>query len=199
MKSLEKILISFILIFSLFTIFLGKVSAKEVNVYIFHGETCPHCNAAIKYLESVKDKYDLNIYKYEVWNDLQNKKIMEDVASYLDFNVRGVPFAIINDTPISGFDSNFTPETYRYHIKEAAKEETIDRIGVKIGVLEGNLEELEKKEKELKEKVVEDKSFKISLPIIGKVDLKSISLPIVSIILGIIDGFNPCAMWILLF
>ena len=34
MNYLKKVLISFILFFSLFTIFLGKVSAKEVNVYI---------------------------------------------------------------------------------------------------------------------------------------------------------------------
>ena len=28
--------------------------------------------------------------------------------------------------------------------------------------------------------------------------MKSISIPVVAIILGTIDGFNPCAMWILL-
>ena len=199
MKNLKKILISIVFVFTLFFMFNTKILAKEVNVYIFHGKTCPHCHDAIEYLESIKDKYDLNIYKYEVWEEPENEKIMKDVAAYLDFNVRGVPFIIINDTPISGFDSNFTPETYRYHIKEASKEESIDRVGVKIGILEGNLEELEQKEKKLQEEKLEDKSFKITLPIIGKVDLKSISLPIVSIILGIIDGFNPCAMWVLLF
>jgi len=33
----------------------------------------------------------------------------------------------------------------------------------------------------------------------GQVDLSNFSLPIVTIVIGIIDGFNPCAMWILLF
>ncbi|MDD2409985.1 MAG: hypothetical protein PHD03_04645 [Bacilli bacterium] len=37
------------------------------------------------------------------------------------------------------------------------------------------------------------------LPILGDVDIKNISIPIVTIVLGFIDGFNPCAMWILLF
>lgn len=40
---------------------------------------------------------------------------------------------------------------------------------------------------------------KYKLPIIGEVNVKNCSLPLISIILGIIDGFNPCAMWILLF
>ena len=37
------------------------------------------------------------------------------------------------------------------------------------------------------------------LPVLGNVDVKKVSLPLVAIILGFIDGFNPCAMWILLF
>ncbi|MFH1602094.1 MAG: hypothetical protein ABIB61_04015 [Candidatus Shapirobacteria bacterium] len=32
-----------------------------------------------------------------------------------------------------------------------------------------------------------------------KIDPKSVSLPILTIILGLLDGFNPCAMWTLLF
>lgn len=39
----------------------------------------------------------------------------------------------------------------------------------------------------------------INLPILGKTNLRNISVPIVAVILGLIDGFNPCAMWILLF
>lgn len=37
------------------------------------------------------------------------------------------------------------------------------------------------------------------LPILGKINVKKFSLPLISIILGVIDGFNPCAMWVLLF
>ena len=38
-----------------------------------------------------------------------------------------------------------------------------------------------------------------SIPVLGKVDAKKVSIPLVAIILGLIDGFNPCAMWVLLF
>ena len=43
-----------------------------------------------------------------------------------------------------------------------------------------------------------DKS-KITVPILGQLDTKTISLPLITIILGTLDGFNPCAMWTLLF
>ena len=39
----------------------------------------------------------------------------------------------------------------------------------------------------------------IEIPILGKINARSLSFPVVAIILGFIDGFNPCAMWILLF
>ncbi len=37
------------------------------------------------------------------------------------------------------------------------------------------------------------------IPILGDIDIKKTSLPLIAIVLGFIDGFNPCAMWILLF
>lgn len=33
----------------------------------------------------------------------------------------------------------------------------------------------------------------------GKVDPKNVSLPLIAMIIGLVDGFNPCAMWILIF
>ena len=43
------------------------------------------------------------------------------------------------------------------------------------------------------------KENEYKIPIIGKVDAKEVSIPLVAVVLGFIDGFNPCAMWILLF
>lgn len=37
------------------------------------------------------------------------------------------------------------------------------------------------------------------IPWLGKVNVKKVSLPLIAIIFGLVDGFNPCAMWILLF
>jgi len=37
------------------------------------------------------------------------------------------------------------------------------------------------------------------LPVLGEINPANVSLPAVTIILGLLDGFNPCAMWVLLF
>ena len=39
----------------------------------------------------------------------------------------------------------------------------------------------------------------VDIPLLGKVDPKSVSLPILSVVMGLVDGFNPCAMWVLIF
>lgn len=38
-----------------------------------------------------------------------------------------------------------------------------------------------------------------NIPLLGEVDAKTVSLPIVASVIGLVDGFNPCAMWILVF
>jgi hypothetical protein len=39
----------------------------------------------------------------------------------------------------------------------------------------------------------------VDLPFVGKVELEALSLPILTIVLGAMDGFNPCALWVLVF
>ncbi|MCC7552532.1 hypothetical protein KO317_02595 [Candidatus Micrarchaeota archaeon] len=39
----------------------------------------------------------------------------------------------------------------------------------------------------------------IDLPFFGEIDVKTVSLPVLTIMIAALDGFNPCAMWVLLF
>ncbi|MDH3346515.1 MAG: hypothetical protein OEM02_00245 [Desulfobulbaceae bacterium] len=42
-----------------------------------------------------------------------------------------------------------------------------------------------------------DERFVFDLWLFGETDLQQLSLPVLSILLGFLDGFNPCAMWVL--
>jgi hypothetical protein len=61
----------------------------------------------------------------------------------------------------------------------------------------------EAKEKLEKEKQQEEqdteKTTQMTLPLLGKVDVKKFSLPLIALSIGLVDGFNPCAMWVLIF
>jgi hypothetical protein len=39
----------------------------------------------------------------------------------------------------------------------------------------------------------------ITLPLIGTITLSDYSLPALAVVLGVVDGFNPCAMWVLVY
>jgi hypothetical protein len=40
---------------------------------------------------------------------------------------------------------------------------------------------------------------RIALPLLGAIDPREVALPLLTVTLGLLDGFNPCAMWVLLF
>ena len=192
MIKIKKILILFLLVFFICPTITFAFGKKEVNVYLFYSETCPHCAAEHKYLDSIKDKYDLNIYSYEISNPDSVEKL-EKISKYLDVNVTGVPYTVINNTAIVGFGEGMTEDTLLYHIKKARKRSFVDKAGMELGVVEKEETNNNSNKKE------DDNNTIINIPIIGELNLKNVSLPIVSILIGLIDGFNPCAMWILLF
>ena len=90
-------------------------------------------------------------------------------------------------------------------LKEKAKELGVEVNGVPflvigdqyfIGYSEGYTDQ---KIEEALLGIVNEGSMILDLPFLGKIDVKTLSLPVLTIILGVIDGFNPCAMWVLLF
>ena len=66
-----------------------------------------------------------------------------------------------------------------------------------IGFSDTTASNIENKIKEYAE--LKSNPNQVSIPILGKINMKTVSIPIVAVVLGFIDGFNPCAMWILLF
>ncbi len=39
----------------------------------------------------------------------------------------------------------------------------------------------------------------VNTPLFGRLDVATLGLPLFTVALGLLDGFNPCAMWVLLF
>lgn len=100
--------------------FVTKAEAKKINVYMFRGEGCPHCEEALEFFDSLsQDEEYSNYYKlvtYEVWNDQDNAKLMEEVADAFNEQASGVPYIIIGEKTFSGYASSSDDE-----IKNAIK------------------------------------------------------------------------------
>ena len=132
--------LKFLLIMVMFALIpFVSVSAKEkINVYMFRGEGCPHCEEAEKWFKELeKDKEYVSYYNlidYEVWYDEENADLMEDVAEKLDTTANGVPFMVIGEKYFNGFT-----ESMESDIKRAIKEayNSVDYVDVVKGVKNG--------------------------------------------------------------
>jgi hypothetical protein len=178
----------------LFTFFVTlNVSAKEVNLYLFHGDGCPHCAEEINFLGTL-DPNEVHVIQYEVWYNEENATLLENVKSNLGIKRQGVPVTIIGDTYILGYGEG-TDKKIERAISYYQDHEYSDAVEeIKAGTYV-------KKEKKSDFEKEEDKSDeKTTIDVVGKkINLKNVSLMTSSVLIGLIDGFNPCAMWVLLF
>lgn len=199
-----KKIINFLLLISVFFLTPFFVSAKEtdqITLYFFHGDGCPHCAEEEKFLSSNLGVYNnLKIERLEVWYNSENAALLSKVENALDIRRSGVPTTIIGNTVISGYSDSVGSKIERA-IKFYEENEYVDVVSqIKAGTYVKTEKETEEAVDEFsKEEEKSDESVTVDLPVFGKLNLKNVSLMSAAVIIGLIDGFNPCAMWILLF
>lgn len=197
MIKLKKIrLILFILIS--FFVFNPSVFAKDnIKIYFFHGDGCPHCKEEDKFLEEIKDKYPkIKIEKYEVWKNKDNQVFMEIVKDKMKISDSGVPLTIIGSTYVVGYADTYNDKLERIINFYLDSNKYSDIVGsIKNNTYNGKtvIDYFEKEDKKT------NNSTTINVPIIGKTNLKNLSIESAAVLIGLVDGFNPCAMWVLLF
>lgn len=168
-------------------------SNDKLNIYLFYGKECPHCEAEMEYLNKLiqSDEYNfIVINKYEVWHDKKNVEKMNEVANILNVDANGVPFLIVGTNTLLGYGSS-QDEQIKKIIDFYKGKKYYDPAGDYL--LGTNTKEYKHIHYE------KEKKDEYKVPLLGKINAKSTSLLLISIIIGAVDGFNPCAMWILLF
>ena len=157
------------LFFILFTFFAAPaLGAGEIN--LFYSQTCPHCKAEREFLADLSEKYpEIQINEYEVVSNAENRQLLAQF--YERYNV---PERERGRVPIT-----FTEKEYF------------------VGFSDQIANNLENCIKECIGQESED-SQSVRLPFLGPIDVSSLSLPMMTIVFGALDGFNPCAMWVLI-
>lgn len=114
-------------------------------VYFFHGETCPHCQEAREWFESIKDEYGdkFKLVEYEVWNNEENNELMQKVNELRNDNATGVPYIICGDQSWIGFSEDSMASEITSKIDEVYNTPVEDRYDIM--TLLGDVEEPEKK------------------------------------------------------
>jgi len=172
MKNYSQIVVATLILVLISTLFIFDfvlAEDKNVQIYFFYSSTCPHCAKEEKFLEELKQKYpSIEIKFYEVVHNQENQKILDEFYKKND-----VPEKDQGWVPVT-----FTPTNYFVGFNDQVAKDIENCLK---DCLSGG----------------EVVSQKIIIPIYGEVDASKVSLPLLTLILGILDGFNPCAMWVL--
>ncbi len=182
------------LIFLIFNTPLAQAADSAPTVYVFGRDDCKYCKAEKAFLEANNTNWVL----LNVTDDVHAKELFDQITAKHELS-KVTPVTVIGGVVMQGYNSDDTTgrkilraleseagtpyTTLEEHIGNAPKVDVqigsgCDENGIECGSGAGN-------------------AYVFDLPFVGLTDLKSLSLFTLSAILGTIDGFNPCAMWVL--
>jgi glutaredoxin/cytochrome c biogenesis protein CcdA len=179
---------------------VGEVDEKIMHVFVREG--CPHC-AAFKAFMSAWEGAPSVAY-YEVM-EKPSQLLFAEVQKRMPGLQQGVPTIILDGHIIQGYDKDETTGQRVRETYEACKDRdggciTFDEFlagrGAK-SLLESSSTCSGDPSKPC-EAHYNEEQFIFDFWFVGRVDLRDLSLPVLSIVLGGLDGFNPCAMWVLI-
>lgn len=149
--------------------------SEVVEVHFFYYSGCSHCKDQEPFNEKLAKTYpSVCVIYHDGANPGEYALLTEMIVGtgitedQLDF-----PITIIGKQVIVGWESE---ETTGRKIEEALQQ-----------CLAGNCQEVGS----------EAPRDELNLPIIGKIKVSDYSIAGLAVILGLVDGFNPCAMWVL--
>lgn len=166
-----------------------------VTLHFFYSESCSSCSALEKFLIGIKkDRDNVAIEKYSTDNDTNNPNYTQNVELLLNASeilinkkTNEVPFLALGGKGFLGHNKTVEYEI-NYFVEKYSHTEQVDVVNKLINGEQINDEDIDRTQLDL-----------IELPLLGVINPKTISLGLVAVALGLVDGFNPCAMWVLIF
>ncbi|MBR9691207.1 thioredoxin family protein [Candidatus Woesearchaeota archaeon] len=165
--------------------FTGEVSQQEavsdkLSIHFFYLPTCPHCSEQKPiYFEVKAERDDVQFFEHDA-SSSEGSQLFFQMArdAGLDTSKLGVPTIFVGKHALVGVQS---------------KEQIFSAIDDCINNCKGD---------EFQSDTTQEVNTGFSdfeLPFLGRTDLTQWSLPGLAVVLGLIDGFNPCAMWVLVY
>jgi len=191
---------------------LIKNIKKKPEIIVFIRKGCGNCKKEEKFLTENKEiEQNFHLQLLDITKSNNKEKWQKLVTKHKLSKV--TPITLINGDILVGFNKNILSKKIRedkgsrekydldFYLNKGTTEKKEDGYSCNVNsvsscTLEQNSAEDGKGKKEMSAK--QSGSTKMALPFFGEIDTKKASLFAMSSVLGFIDGFNPCAMWVLL-
>jgi len=145
-----------------------------VHLYFFWSLKCPHCLKARPFIEGLPTTYHwIKVHSLEISQNLDNVKLFQRLAESIDQKASSVPAFFICNTMWVGWD-------------HAAG------MGQNLLTAAQNCREQHSLNPDTAHPLPE-------LPLLTSLNTQQLSLPLFTVVIALLDAFNPCAFFILLF
>jgi thiol-disulfide isomerase/thioredoxin len=186
---MRKLLLGALALLAVVTIAMVPTKAvRETNLYFFYSQGCLTCAAEEVYLDELEaSDENLVIHRYEIAFDKENQAMVKEIEKVLGIRIRSTPTLLVGRKTIVGFTKGNTENDIEAAIKYFRDNNVRDVVGELLGIVEPG-----------QGVDIDPDNAIITLPFFGEINAKTVSVPLLGIVLGALDGFNPCAMWVLL-
>lgn len=198
----------FLAILGLSLAFMGRVEPAraegKVVVHLFWGEGCPHCVKEKAFLASLTARSPwIEVRAYEVVFDQSNMELFQAVARELGETTSGVPFAVVCGKSVVGWfgegSTGLAIETLAGQARAPGCRDLVGELARRQA--SGTLAQPTPSPgaSQAEGPGVLGAPGTLHLPLIGELRTWDLSLPLLTVVFAAVDGFNPCAMWVLVF
>ncbi len=172
------------------------VATTTSHIYFFGREDCHFCQAEKKFLSGYLPSHpEIALEYYDIVKDPKAKELFLKIISANGLP-HVTPLTLVGGQVIQGFESDIT--TGKDIIDGVkGKDFSVSAYETKVGLIKST-SGCDENGKECGIVGPGTTNLVFNIPFIGTTDLKDFSLFSLSAILGFIDGFNPCALWVLI-
>jgi hypothetical protein len=173
----------------------------KILIEVLERADCTHCQAEKVFLNDLKgNRNDIEVRFLDI-SDAKNLEVFKNVASKANLS-QSTPITIVGMDVVQGFN---TPETTGKTFETLIQKNIGGSLQGFDAYLKADKATIAKAEQggstcdDSSQCVVEKTPLFATIPFTGKtVDVSKYSLIALSSLLGFLDGFNPCAMWVLI-
>ena len=194
---LKYLLFTFAMLFG--TLLGSNVFAQTstIELHAFVRDDCGHCHDLEAFLDDIQDEHpELSYVPHNLADDGEQALFVEVADTY--GLQKGTPIVLVGNSIFQGFDTADT--TGKLILDLLEQNPTSSSFADIVSTTEATvLSSLQKGICTETSCEYETPSFSVRIPLINKtIDTGSMSLSAIALILGFVDGFNPCALWVLI-
>jgi hypothetical protein len=169
------------------------------DIYLFWRQGCPHCEQEIVFLRQLAAAHPaIRVHYFDIGSDAGSRTLLVHIGELLAADISSVPFTVVGDEVFAGYlDDATTGEVIRQRALTCLANPCPDSVQPFLSAASPGSTPVAKPSARAPPSTREIPAS-IALPLLGEVATKNLSLPMLTVVLAALDGFNPCAMWTLM-